>query len=543
MRKIREVLRLKWACGLTERQIAKSCALARSTVGEYLRRATEAGLSWPLPETLDDVALEAGLFPTPLPSTVPRSQPHWPAVHQELKRKGVTLALLWQEYRANHPDGYQYSRFCDLYRRWTETLDLPMRQEHKAGEKTFVDYTGHTVPVREPLTGETRQAQIFVAVLGASSYTFAEATWTQSLPDWTGSHARAFAFFGGVTELVVPDNLKSGVSRPCRYEPDLNPSYAEMAAHYGIAVVPARVRKPKDKAKAEVGVQVAERWILARLRNRTFFSLGELNAAIAELLTELNQRPMQKLGESRRSLFERLEKPVLRPLPPEPYQYADWRKTRVGLDYHVEVDGHHYSVPHRLVKQPVELRLTATTLEVLHRGKRVASHALSLVKGGTTTVFDHMPRAHQRHREWTPEKLLQWAHQIGPATVSVFAAIQEDRPHPEQGFRSCLGIQRLAKHYGSDRLEAACRRALATETLTYRSIQSILQRGLDRQPLPEPDAETAPIQHPNIRGPLYYRPIAPSLEDHHVDASDSRHAQSPEAPWHGDSPAGAAAII
>src|SRR5210317_200046 len=372
MRKIKEVLRLKWARGLSNRQIAKACGIARPTVSEYLRRAAQAGLAWPLPTNLDEATLERQLFrpPPSLPAQA-RGVPDWALVHQELKRKGVTLFLLWQEYRAAHPEGYQYSWFCDHYRAWQGKLDVVMRQDHRAGEKLFVDYAGQTMPVVDWGTGEIREAQLFVAVLGASNYTYAEATWTQGLPDWIGSHRRAFAFLGGVPELVVPDNLRAGVSKAHRYEPDNNPTYQDMATHYGVAVLPTRVRRPRDKAKVEAGVLVVERWILAVLRHRTFFSLAELNAAIAGLLEKLNARPFKKLPGCRRAHFEALDKPALKPLPIEPYEYAEWKKARVHIDYHLEVGGHYYSVPHALIKKQLDVRITQNTLECFYRGNRV----------------------------------------------------------------------------------------------------------------------------------------------------------------------------
>jgi transposase len=416
----------------------------------------------------------------------------------------VTLMLLWEEYRAADPQGFAYSWFCEHYRAWAGKLDVVMRQTHHAGEKLFVDYAGQTVEVIERASGEVRRAQIFVAVLGASNYTYAEATWTQALPDWIGSHVRAFEYFGGVAEILVPDHLKSGVQRTCRYEPDLNPTYAALANHYGVAVIPARVRRPRDKAKAEVGVQVVERLILAALRHRTFFSLAELNAAIAVLLDRLNRRPFQKLPGSRREAFATLDQPVLRPLPATPYMFATWKRVRVRIDYHVEVDGHYYSVPYALVKQSLDARLTAHTVECFHKGQRVASHVRSHRKGQHTTVSEHMPKAHREYAAWTPQRLVHWAEQTGSATTAVIAHILADRPHPQQGFRSCLGILRLGERYGTARLEAACRRALRLGACRYQSLASILDRGLDRQPLPESHERSLPPAHDHLRGPGYY---------------------------------------
>ncbi len=346
MRTIREVLRLKSECKLTNRNIAKSLSIARSTVGDYVRRAETAGLSWPLPDDLDDSRLEQILF-NQIPHTPKDGRPplNFSHVHKELKRKGVTLMLLWHEYKEQNPQGYQYSQFCHLYRQWFDKLDPVMRQDHRAGEKLFVDYSGMTVPITDPGNGNTFEVQIFIACMGASNYTYAEATFTQGLGDWIDSHVRALDFLGGVPELIIIDNLKSGVNKACRYEPDLNPTYLDMANHYQTAVMPARVRAPKDKAKAEVGVQIVERWILAKLRNRTFFNITQLNREIAILLVDLNNRPFQKLPGTRKSAFEAIDKPALKPLPSTRYQFARWKKARVNIDYHVEVDGHYYSVP------------------------------------------------------------------------------------------------------------------------------------------------------------------------------------------------------
>jgi transposase len=505
MRKIRETLRLHHDSGLGQRPIARCLNISRTTVADYLHRAKVASLCWPLPEELTDQKLYNLLFPpaAPVPA-LDRPLPDCPYLHNELKRKGVTLMLLWEEYIAEHPHGYRYSYFCDLYRTWARKLKISMRQTHKAGEKLFVDYAGHTLPIVNPHTGEISEAQIFVAVLGASSYTFAEATLTQGLHDWLGSHTRAFAFFGGVPELVVPDNLKSAVSKPCRYEPDLNPSYQDLAEHYGTAVIPARVRKPKDKAKAEVGVQVVERWILAHLRKQTFFSLAEANTAIRSLLDDLNCRPFKKLPGCRKEAFEALDLPVLKPLPVEPYTFAQWKKVRSGIDYHVEIYGHYYSVPSQLRGQQLEARITADTVECFHQRKRVASHLRSAQKGRHTTVFAHMPQGHQSQADWTPERLIRWAAKTGPKTAAMTEAILASRQHAQQAFRSAMGLIQLAKVYTPERLEAACDLALEGGANSYKSVNSILKTKLDQQPRQQTLPNTTPIAHDNIRGGHYY---------------------------------------
>lgn len=503
MRKIREILRLALGEGLSRRQVGAATGSPYTTVADHLARAARAGLGWPLPDGMDDAQLEARLFAREAPPAS-RPIPDWAAVHRELRRKGVTLQLLHLEHKAEHPDGYQYTQFCRRYREWQGRLDLVMRQEHRPGEKLFVDFAGQTLPIVDPDTGEIRQAQLFVAVLGASSYTYAEAFASQVLPDWIAGHVHALEAFGGCARLIVPDNLRSGVTRPHRYEPDLNRTYEEMAAHYGAAVIPARSGKPRDKAKVENGVLQAERWVLAALRDRTFFSLAEANAAIAERVAWLNARPFRKLPGSRLSFFEELERPALRPLPAARYEYAEWRSARVNIDYHVEVDRHWYSVPYQLVGQVCDIRVTAGVVEVLHRARRVASHPRSGRRGSFTTQPSHMPEAHRRHAEWTPGRIVAWAERTGPATAGLVAAIMAGRPHPEQGFRSCLGIMRLGRRYGDDRLEAAAARALAVRALSYRSVESILKAGLDGLPLPGAEPDASVIRHANVRGARYY---------------------------------------
>lgn len=505
MRKIKEVLRLKWACGQSGRDIARACGIGRTCVGEYLVRASRAGLSWPLPDHLDDDALERLLFPPAMSSHAERPLPDYRRVHEELKRKGVTLALLWEEHNSSHPDAHGYSQFCELYRVFTAKLGPSMRLEHKAGEKMFVDYAGQTVGIVDRATGEVRPAQIFVAVLGASHYTFAEATWTQALPNWIGSHVRALTFFGGVTELIIPDNLRSAVSRACRYEPELNPTYREFAEHYGTAILPARVRRPKDKARVEAAVLLVERWLLACLRHRTFFSLDELNEAIDVLLERLNLRPFKKLPGCRRSQFEALDQVALKALPERPYTYAEWKKVRVHIDYHVEVEGHYYSVPYQLIQEQLEARVTAGTIECFHKSQRVASHLRSHKSGQHTTLREHMPRGHQLYQDWTPERLVGWAAETGEGCRQAVETILTRKVHPQQGFRSCLGLLGLSKRFSSERLEAACKRAVALDICSYKSVKSILEKGLDKAPLPESHPEGAPeVMHQNVRGATYF---------------------------------------
>jgi transposase len=504
MRKIREVLRLSWDKSLSARQVAESCGVARGTVGNIMDRATRAGLSWPLPDDLDDAALEHRLFPSTIPLEVERrNMPSYEYLQKELTRKHVTLQLLWHEYKEKNPEGYEYSQFCLRYRSWQKTLDVSLRQDYKAGEKLFVDFAGDTIPIHDPKTGAVTPASLYVAALGASNYTYAEAVLAQDLPTWIGLHVRTFEFMDVVPEIVVPDNPKVGVTHPCRYEPDLNPTYQDMAAYYHTAVIPARVRKPKDKAKAEVAVLIAERWIIASLRNHTFFSVGELNSAIKEKLEDLNNKPLQKLKVSRRHLFETIDKPAMKPLPDKRYEYAEWEKHKVNIDYHVEVDHHYYSVPYQLKGETIDARITASMVEIFFKGKRVASHPRSTSPGRHTTLSAHMPESHKRYLEWTPSRIIRWAEKTGPSTASLVTEIMERRPHPEQGFRSALGIIRLGRRYSKERLEAACTRALSMKAYSYRSVESILKNNLDGKELPERPSEKC-IVHENIRGKGYY---------------------------------------
>ena len=508
MRKIREVLRLSFELDLSERQISKSLLVSRSTIGDYLRRFAASGLSWPLPIGLADADIDARLFPPkPAIPDAQRPTPDWALVNQELRRKGVTLFLLWQEYKSGQPEGFLYSWFCENYREWSGKLDAVMRQEHLAGEKCFVDYCGKTMPITDRHTGEIRQAQIFVGVMGASNYTYAEATLSQTLPDWIGSHIRMLEHFGAAPEILVPDNLKSGVSKTCRYEPDTNPSYHAFANHYGIAVIPARSRKPRDKAKVEGGVLVVTRWILACLRNHAFFSLAELNTAISELLARLNQRPFKKLVGCREALFRSVDYPAMRALPVERHIFSEWKKVRMGVDYHVDIgDRYYYSAPYTLIGKQLDVNFSEYVVEILYRGQRVASHArLHGNDRHHSTLTAHMPKGHREMAEWTPERIVNWAASVGEHTGKLINALIERRQHPQQAFRAALGIIRLGKRYGNDRVEAACRRAYTTNAISYSSVDSILKHRLDELPLPQDTQQsTLPLFHDNVRGAGYY---------------------------------------
>jgi transposase len=493
---------------LGQRQIGRSANISQSTVHGYLARFRAAGLSWPLPAQMSEAELEAALFPAEAGQghqpAGQRSLPDFAQVHEELQRhKHVTRQLLWEEYRSAHPDGYSYGRFCHHYRLWKQQGDLVLRQEHRPGEKLFVDWAGATIPIYDPQNGDVHQAPLFVAVLGASNYTYAEAGPDQQMAAWIGAHVRTFEFLGGCPRLVVPDNAKTGVAKPCRYEPDLNPTYQEMASHYGVGVLPTRPRKPRDKAKVEVGVQIAERWIVAALRHRKFFSLGELNRAIGELLEKLNQRPFQKREGSRRSLFLEVDQPALQPLPAERFDLSVWSQATVNIDYHIQFDSSFYSVPYRLARHEVEVRATPTTVEIFHRGQRVASHRRAPKPYTAVTDPEHRPASHRAHLDWPPSRMIEWARTVGPRTAALVEKILEAFPHPEMGYRSCLGVIRLGQRYPAARIEAAAERALATGAVSYKSLDSILRRHLDEQPLNLPAARPLP-SHENIRGAAYF---------------------------------------
>jgi len=505
MRHVKDILRLKHQNHLSVREIARSCGLPTSTVGDYLSRAEAAGLGWPVPADLTDPQLMERLMnavAAPTPTVPAKPLPDWPAIHEQLRRKGVTLQLLWQEYRRDHPDGYRYSRFCERYDQWAKTLDPVLRQAHQPGQKLFVDWAGQKVPIHHA-DGTVTQASLFVAVLGASNKTYAEAFPNEQLEHWIAGHAHAFAFYGGVSRAVVPDNPKTAVIHACRYEPVLHRSYQEMAAHYGTVILPARPHKPRDKAKVETGVQIAERQLLAPLRDQRFFSVAEFNQALRPLLEKLNAQPFQKLEGSRNSWFESQEKGRLLPLPAQPFELAVWTKAKVNIDYHAAVDNHFYSVPYQLVHQDLDVRSTAHTVELFHQGKRVAAHVRSYAAGKFTTLEEHRPKSHQRYLDWTPGRMVEWAAKTGPQCAKVIQHILQNKPHPEMGFRSCLGIIRLGKGVGAPRLEAACARALRFGTCSYRSIKSILENGLDRQPQ-EPELPLHSPAHDNVRGQVYY---------------------------------------
>ena len=502
MRKIREVLRLRLEAGLSIRQISASTKTSVGAIQKLLTRAQALEITWPLPEDLDDGRLAAMLYPGADPTSSSRYQvPDWLTVHQSLKHKGVTKQLLWEEYTAQSPNRcYSYSQYCDRFRHWQKQQRRSMRQIHKAGEKCFIDYCGPTVPIINPQTGEIRTAQVFVAVLGASNYTYAEATWSQGLQDWLMSHVRTFEFFAGVPEMIIPDNLRSGVNKACRYDPDLNPSYQQLAAHYQVAVLPARPYKPKDKSKAEVGVQVVERWILARLRHHTFFTLADLNQCIRSLLDDLNSRPFRALPGNRKEAFKTLDQPALKALPKHPYEYVEIRRCRVNIDYHIEFQRHYYSVPHQYVGEQVDLHAGERLVQIYFRQQLITSHPRSH-QYGITTEPGHMPTRHQKQQQWTPGRLKSWARDIGPDTLVWVSGRMDEREHPEQAYRVCLGLLNLSKAYPAERLNASCRIANREGLDRLKHIKAILRSNRDKLPEQLPLHTELPQHHENIRGP------------------------------------------
>lgn len=505
MRTVREILRLHFEHKLGRRAIARACAASPTTVGEYIEGVTQSGKDWAVVSALDDASLQSILRRKEGAESSRKPLPDFALLREEMKKKGVTLTLLWEEYRAVHPEGYSRSRFFELYEKHGRTLDPVMRFTHKAGDKLFVDFSGDRPSHVDGKTGEVIEAELFVAVMGASSRIYAVAVSSQQIPDWTRAHAGAFEYFGGVPACVVPDQLKSGVKTSCKYDPEINPVYAELCAHYGVAVIPARPREPRDKAKVESGVLIAQRRILAALRNRTFFSLAELNEAIACELEKLNDRPMQGVGKSRNQVFEETDKPVLKPLPKERFQIREWKKAKVHIDYHVAVNGCWYSVPYTLIGKEVEVCLSATTVEILHGGKRVASHARTHTRNVYVTVDSHRPNSHQKHLEWTPQRMRHWGESIGLRTGAMIEAIIKSAVHPEHAYRKCLGLLRLAKAIGNDRLEMACDKALTLGAVGYRSVRNILDKGLENADIGKESEELhLPLVHDNVRGSDYY---------------------------------------
>lgn len=505
MRTVREILRLHFEHNLGRRAIGRACAVSPTTVGEYIDGVTRSGKDWAAVSALDDASLQSILRPKDDEQLSRKPLPDFAYLREEMKKKGVTLTLLWEEYRAVHPDGYSRSQFFALFNEHGRTLDPVMRFTHKAGDKLFVDFSGDRPSYVNRETGEVIEAELFVAVMGASSRTYAVAVASQQIPDWTRAHVGAFEYFGGVPACVVPDQLKSGVKTACKYDPEINPVYAELCAHYGVAVVPARPREPRDKAKVENGVLVAQRRILAVLRNRTFFTLAELNDAIACELEKLNDRPMQGVGKSRDQLFEEVDGPALKPLPQERFQLREWKKAKVHIDHHVAVSGSWYSVPYTLIGREVEVCLTATTVEILHGGKRVASHARTAGRNIYVTVDAHRPHGHQKHLEWTPQRMRRWGESVGLRTGAMIEAIIQSAGHPDHAYRKCLGLLRLARSHGNDRLEMACDRALTLGAVGYRSVRNILDSRLEKADVArEPEELSLPLLHDNLRGSGYY---------------------------------------
>jgi len=534
---IREILRLSFSCGLSRRQIAASLGLSRSAVGECVRRAYAAKLTWPLPEKLDEATLFALLYP-PTDPVSEKPKPDCAYIFSELKRKGMTLSLLWEEYKQRNPDGYMYTQFCEIYRQWLKKTTLVMRQEHKAGHKAFSDFSGGKLRITDPHTGEVKMCPLFVSVLGASNFTFVRLFESETAEAWCTGQARAFEYFGGCPEMVVPDNPRAVISRACPYEPDVHPDFLLLAQHFNVAVVPARVRRPKDKAKVEAAVGLATRWILARLRNQTFFSVAEANRAIEALLEDLNNRPFKKIAGCRRSLFEAVEKQRLSPLPPNRYEYTHIERCRVRKDYHVEIENCFYSVPNQLVGHRVEARISKATVEILFKGRRVASHPKASRPGDVQRVEEHMPASHRAYNGCTPERFFKWAHKVGTSTEDFVKELFARKKAPELAYRACFGLVRLAKLHGDERLEGACQRAAALGSYAYKTVKLILQNNMDCRPLPTAELpQQLHIVHRNIRGAGYY---IPKEEKNDADTSDTGNSKKSEVARNGESAGDAA---
>jgi len=504
LRKIKEILRLKYELGLSNRAIAGACKISNSTVGEYLKRAETTGVSWPLGE-IGEEELYQKLFPEKKKVHIEReySMPDWEEMQKEKRKQGVTLQLLWQEYKGKYPEGYQYSQFCEHYQRWKKSQVEPSKHnEHIGGEQMQVDYAGLKIPVINPETGEISGVSVFVATLPASNYIYAEAQANENQCNWNNGHVRAMGYFGGVVKIVVPDNLKTGITKPNYYEPGVNLAYQELAEYYQFAVLPARIKKPKDKAKIENGVQNVERWIIAPLRNRKFFGLHEVNLAIKEQLEQLNNKIMKSGGRSRRQEFEEIDRPNLRPLPEKPYEYTERKTATVNIDYHVEFEGHLYSVPFTLIHQKVDIRATEKMVEIFHQGKSVAIHPRNFHLGRFSTLREHMPANHQFVEDINADRLIEWAESIGPQTTDLVKATLQSRPFPQQAYRSCLGILSLAKKYSPSLLEQACQAVFEAKVFSYKAVAQELIYLQKRTTTPP--VETLPT-HENIRGSEYYK--------------------------------------
>ncbi len=508
MKKIREIIRFKETTNMSDRKIARALNISRPVVAQYLKDFNASGLTYEETKDIPDSRFLA-LFEKQRNKRCSKYEDIsklFPYFVMELKKTGVTLMILWNEYQKEHPDGYSYSQFCYHFQVWRNASKVTMHIEHKVGDKMFVDYAGDKLAIVDRKTGKEQPVEVFVAILGASQLTYAEASFSQKSEDWIRSNERAFIYCGGVTQAIVPDNLKSGVTQSNRYEPGINIMFDDFAGHYQTVILPARVRRPQDKALVENAVNLVYQRIYAPLRNRIFYSLEELNEAIWDLLEQHNNIPFQRLKTSRRELFDNIEKPVLKPLPKERYAIKQSKELTVQFNYHVELreDRHYYSVPWQLKGKRVRVVYDDRNVAIYCDNVRIIQYKRDRSPNGYTTLHTHMPPHHRFYAQWSPERFIRWAQSIGDDVAEIIQMVLTSRKHPEQAFKTCMGILNLVKKHGPDRLNKACARALGFGFYSYKRIKNILDRGLEEEPLIE-SRELTVSSHENIRGSLYYR--------------------------------------
>jgi transposase len=509
MKRVREALRLYEKCGLSLRKTAQALSVSRPVLTDYLTRCREHEISYDKACELTDAQLSS-VFQTDITQKNTHYQTLlglFPEYARELSRLGVTRQFLWEEYRNDHNGTYSYSQFCYHFQQWNDKQEVSMVIEHKAGDKLYVDYTGKKLQLVDYKTGEITPVEIFVATLGASKLIYAEAVRSQKKQDFIQAQVNTLEYIGGVPQAIVPDCLKSAVSKGHRYEPDINPEYQKFAEHYETTILAARPYKPKDKAVVEGAVKIVYQCIFAPLRDRVFHTIDELNVAIREELEKLNNRVMQQYKKSRWEMFHDIEKEYLSPLPVETYQYQEYRRLKVQCNYHVylSTDKHYYSVPYSYLGKHVELFYTPTSVEIFHNNQRIALHRRNQHTYGYTTVHEHLPPQHRYKDNWNSEKLLSWGESIGRHVRDVVDTILSRKTHPEQGFKSCMGILNLTKKYDHTRLDKACQKALMYEYVSYKGIENMLKNGVEENMQQELFKEYTHGIHENVRGQKYYK--------------------------------------